>query len=198
MKLWTDFYDNYLRDLRGCTSFAAANELRRATQEFCDRTKVWRVSLDATTTNAKEDTYDFEIEEEMLLVKVMSAKLDEQDLKILLPDDDIRTGGALLVLDHTQFLLTTQPAARQKVYIKAIMKPSELATGVEDYIYDQYAEKIAYGAKARLQSLADRPYSHPALAQENQERFETAIANVIMRTAKANSSAPLRTKANFM
>ena len=200
MKLWASFYSYYLQDLPGCTSFAAVNELRRAAQEFCERTKVFRVDLDPTTTNASEDTYEFEIDEEQMLVKVMSAKLDTQDLKLLLPGDEITMSGtaAMLVLDQTQFTLMTQPAARQKVYVKAVMKPSNSSTGVEDFIFDQYAEAIAHGAKSRLMNKAGKTYTNPALAQQEKQEFEAAISKTLMRAAKAYSSAPLRTRASFI
>jgi len=200
MKTWDAFYKFCQQDLPGCTSFAAANELRNAAQEFFERTKVWRVDLDPVTTNASEDTYEFDIDECQLLVKVMSAKLDDQDLVLLQPGDEITMSGtaSILVLDQTQFVLMTQPGARQKVYVKAIMKPSHTATGIDDRIFDQYAEAIGHGAKARLMNKPGKTYSSPALAAQEREMFESAIAKTLMQAAKGYSSAPLRTRASFI
>lgn len=197
MKTWADFYTFYLADLPGCTSFAAANELRRAAQEFCGRTRVWRVDLDPTITNAKEDTYEFELEDDWLLCKVLAAKLDDADLNILTPSDDLRGATGILPLDQTQFTLFPQPGAKQRVYITAALKPSNEADGVEDYVFDHYAEKIAYGAKARLMMRPNKPYSDPAMAERFEEKFEQAIADATWNAAKAYSQAPLRTRAKF-
>lgn len=197
MKTWLDFYDYYLTDLPGCTYFAAANAIRQAAQEFCARSHAWRVTMDPTITIAGISSYEFDIDRTQEIVKVLSAKLGGQDFPVLLYEVDESDRG-ILVLNQREFAVQPTPDADLELVLKVIMKPSNTALGVEDFLYAAYAESIAYGAKYRLMEAFDKPYSNPRGAIANKQRFDDAIGSARVKAAKSYSSAPLRTRASFL
>jgi hypothetical protein len=199
MKDWLSFHDYYLADIPGCTYFAAANQIRMAAQEFCKRSKAWRATLDPVKTVAKDNyIYDFDRTREIEVVKLLSATLDGHPLDPLLPDQDDGRQRGILALNGREFVLFPTPAAGLNVVAKAILAPSNTATGIDDKLYAEYAEAIAFGAKYRLFNTENKPYSNPQAAANNFDLFETAIGRATIRAAKAYSSAPLRTSASFL
>lgn len=199
MKSWIDFYDYYLSNLPGCTFFAAQNALRMAAQEFCDRSKVWRVTMDPVVTVANTSIYDFDITADQEIVKLLSAKLGGQNIAPLAPDQAEMAGThGILVLNPREFMLLPDPPAGLSLVMKVAFKPSNKSSGVEDWIYTSFAEQIAAGAKARLMAEANKQYSDPKGSADNQMIFDAGIGSAVIKAAKAYSSAPLRTQASFM
>lgn len=197
-KLWVQLHDYYLSDVPGCSYVTAANALRMAAQEFCERSKVWRVTMDPVLTVADISIYDFDITTEQEISKIMSVKLDDQPIAMLLHDQAGNGQIGMISLNQREFFLQPVPAAGQSLEIKAVLKPSNESTGIEDFIYAAHAEAIAQGAKARLFGLANQPFTNPKAAMDARSAFETAIAQAIIKSAKAYSGAPLRTAPSFM
>lgn len=196
MKTWEQFYDYYLRDLPGCSSFAAENELRKAAQDFCQRSLIWRVTMD-TMTLTTADTYDFDITSQQEVAKLLSARLNGQKIDPLTMEqlDDEERG--ICAISPREFQLSPSPSAGDELILKVALYPSATATGVEDFIYAAHAESIAYGAKARLRMIQGKQYSNPDQAATDEARFERAISKAHMSAAKGYSRAPMRTKASF-
>jgi hypothetical protein len=198
VKTWADFDSYYLHEVQGCTYLTAANALRMAAQEFCERTKCWRATLDAVPMVTGTSVYDFDLDTEQTLVKLLSAKLDDQDIGLLLHDQDGGTMPGICALSPSEFLIQPTPVTGQEVVIKAVLMPSNSASGIEDDLFAQYARAIAMGAKAILFAMAYQPFTNPTAAMVARLEFETAIGNTTIRVAKAFSSAPLRVQACFM
>lgn len=199
MKTWMNFYDYYLRDLPGCSSFAAESELRKAAQEYCRKTQIWRVTFDPMFMVTGVDTYEFDITTSQEVHKLLSAKLDGQPITPMLPDSDGEFAvRGIKPLSGREFQMFPTPSDGQILVIKAVMYPSNTATGVEDFIYADHAEAIAQGAKARLKAISDKPYSDPAGAAVAEAKFNDAIGNAAFRSAQGFSRAPLRTRASFI
>lgn len=197
MKTWADFFDYYLTDLTGCTTFAAQNELRRAAQQFCEESGAWRVTMDPATLVADVSVYDFDLTKQMELVKFLSATLDEDDMLVLNAGQSAGGAIAIKALNSRTFEVYPDPAGGEILTMKAIVKPSEASTGIDDDLFAQYAESIAYGARARLMMKKDKPYTDHALAAVNHDLFKSAIGAAKIKTAKAYSSAPRRVKSIF-
>lgn len=197
-KLWSDLQDYYLNDVPGCSQFTAANALRMAAQEFCARTKAWRVTFSAVNTVSGTSVYSFPITSEQEVAKVISAKLAGQDVFPLLHDQAGGRDFGIITLNELEFMLQPTPAAVQALVIKAVLKPSNASTGIEDHLYAAYARAIARGAKAELFGMVNQPFSNPVGAIANKSAFEDDIGRAKIQVAKAYSSAPLRTTASFM
>jgi hypothetical protein len=198
MKLWPDFYDQYLGDVPGCTYFMAENELRQAAREFCERSQAWRARMEPITTVAGRRLYSFDYNSRYDVCKVIGASLDGQYIHIMLPGDEIQAGASgLLALNQRDFELYPTPAGGLTLQISAILKPSMTAQGLDDALYAEYAPAIAQGAKARLFIQANQQYTNPGAAAACRETFDQQVGRATIRAAKAYSRAPLRTRASF-
>lgn len=198
MKRWDEFYTVYLYDVQGATYFAAANELRRAAQEFCDRAKVWRTDLDPVLTTAGNVLYDFDISGDQEVVKLLAATLDGRDIPVLRAADRLPGFAAVKALNAREFILSIQPVNDQKIVTTVILKPSHAAAGIDDHLYAQYAEQISWGARSRLYMAPDKPYTNPDLALMFEKRFRDAIADANWRAEQAYSAEPVRTQPQFL
>ncbi len=194
MKDFIQFYDQYLADIPGCTYFTAAVELRNAARDFCSGTKVWKVKLDPTITQANQTDYDFEITNDQEVVKIERAKLDGQWLYLMNQDEPWRGSRGIQGINGESFRLYPQPSANLSLVITAVLQPSLTARGVEDFIYDKYAREIAYGAKASLFMKPNQEWTNPGLADRFQAMFEDATGKARIAAARAYSSAPLRVR----
>ena len=198
MKTWADIADYYLGDVPGCPIAVAERALRMAAQEFCERTKVWRVNMDAMLTVAGVSAYEFDITTEQEVAKLEAAKLDGQDINILLHDDQDGLKPGVIALNGRELYLQPAPAAGQELALRVTMKPSNTSRGIEDHIYADHARAIAQGAKAELFAMANQPFSNLEHAGVQRALFESAITHAKLKAAKSYSAAPLRTDAHFM
>lgn len=198
MKLWIDFYDYYLTDIPGCPHATAANALRSAAQEFCKRTKAWRATLEPVITVAGNSVYPFDLPDGQEVAKVVSAELDTYPIELLLHDQVEQIKRGVIAITQRQFYLQPVPADGQSLIIKVVLMPSNDAAGVDDVVYAMYAEAIAEGAKARLFSKSNQPYTDVRAAGLAQAKFMSEIDMTSMKVAKAFSSAPLRIRPSFM
>lgn len=198
MKTWADFYDDYLSDLPGLTLFAAANQLRLAAQEFCQKTKCLVQTQDPVITTATDTVYDFNLPRNVSLVQLISATVDGQTVHNLNTDNPGMMRNCIRAVNTKQFELIPAQAAGIPVITTCSVKPSKVATGVDDWLWEQYAEQISLGARARLMTLKDKPYTDAQLGIVNGTRFEEAIGQAKIDAARAHSKAPIRVKASFM
>lgn len=190
MKTWMDLFDNYLSDVSGVTFAAASRALREAAQEFCERTKVWRVAMDPVMTVAGSSIYDFDLTADQELVRFTRVKLGGHDIAGLLHDQEGDRTQGLIALTPREFMLQPAPDPGLKVEITAVLKPSNTARGIEDILYAHHAKAIACGARAKLVE------GEPAMIARAE--FETAIGRTRIQVATAYGTAPLRTKPSFM
>lgn len=195
MKTWADFYQFCGADVPGVSIFAAERELRRATQEFCERTKAWKEDLDPAHIFPNVDLYDVEVPKGATIIKITEIRQDGHAIHLMTPDSGYSSG--IEFISPVQFRVVPMPVSRSRLTMKAVLQPDHGAPGVADLIYNQYAELIGAGAKARLYLQPEKPYTNPALAAVEREKFEQGIARVKLDAAKGYSGAPLRTRAFY-
>jgi hypothetical protein len=199
MKTWADLTDRFLTDLNGATYPAMASALLLAAREFCAKSHVWRVRLAPVTVTNGQGGYSYPLQAGQQIEKVLRAWADGSEVKVFTAEQGgERDQGNGVLASLTSFNLNGVFGVGQKVVLEVVLKPSDAATGLEDFIADQFAEDIAYGAKARMYKSFNQPYSNIDQASIARTDFDAAIARAAMRVAKAYSTAPLRVRASFM
>lgn len=198
MKSWVDLYDYALADIPDCSHFMAANALRRAAQEFCARTKAWRVNLGAKRLVAGISAYDFDVEPTQEVCELISATLDGQPIDPLTPEQSGSGARGVLLLSEREYSVEPTPAGSAILRMRVALRPSNTATGIEDFLFAAYAKDIGKGAKAELFGMTNQPFSNPGAAQAERGEFDAAIARTALRVAKGFSGAPLRTRPSFL
>lgn len=196
MKAWSQFFPDVLPEVPGCPDPMLERALLRSAQDFCAGAHVWRVWLDTITTIASVTEYDIELAAHSELVKLERAAMDGRPLPVITPEmlpDDWHTSASarngVFTHDRKTLTLTTSPAAGLALRVEATLKPSNNATGVEDFLFDQYVDQIAMGALARLMQKSAMPWSNPAKGLELERQFEQAIAGINFQRWRAFSSA---------
>ena len=204
MKLWSEFYDYLMPWVPGCPSGMADLHLRMAARKFCDGTLCWRDWLDNTTTIANTVVYDFETDTTQDVVQLLHANFDGCSIPVIRQEDvprDWRTntcvGISIFALTNAeQFALVPVQAAGLIVQTEVALRPSVSATGIEDHIFNSYAELIALGAAGSLAALPKKPYSdHTSTAEA---RFREAINDTAADVLHSFSRAPVRVQARFL
>ena len=195
MKPWADFYDFCHADVPGVLGLVAERELRRAAQEFCEKTKVWTVDLDPIFIFPNIGLYELDLPPGTKIVKVMGATLHGQNVPLLTVGEH---GYGIVFTSQMTFQMQPQPQDRQQITFRVVLAPNHASTGIDDALFAQYAEQIATGAKARLYAQPQKTYTDPGLAAIEQEKFALFMAREKIEAAKGFSGAPLRIKPQFL
>lgn len=196
MKAWSQFFRDVLPDVMGCPEPSMELALLRAAREFFAGAHVWTVWLDNTMKIAGITEYDIELERNCELVKVLRATLGDRRIDITTPDslpDDWQinpTARAECIFTSDGKTITLLPSnATGLLRVQAVLKPSNAAVGIEDYLFDRYVEPIATGAKARLMLQPGKPYSNPAYGSVLDGQFRDAISGILIQRFRAFSKA---------
>lgn len=203
MKNWDAFYPYVLPDVIGASDPQVSQALILAAREFCERTLVWQVDTDPTTTTPGAGEYDFETSNNQEVIKFVGATLNGRDLPVIAEGDLPSNWRSNLsdqrectfTLDRTSFTIVPTPIAAYELTTKIIVRPSIKALGVEDRIFNQYAAQIAFGAKVVLMMANNQPFSNPALAGVNRSLFEDAIHRAALTHQRGYSGRRRRVNA---
>ncbi len=74
---------------------------------------------------------------------------------------------------------------------RVALKPTHASTNAADFLFNDWHEGIAHGAKARLMAVADKPWTNPQAALFHERMYKSAITRAHARTLKGNSNMSL-------
>lgn len=199
MKTWDDFLPKILPYAPGCPDITALERLKDAAQEFLERSRVWRVWLTITTTAAL-DLYTPTLPSGAQLVELHSATLNGSGIEVGVNPDDTQTGLPNLVYteDLVQIGLYPIPSTSGQIArVRASLTTSDAALGVEDFLFERYAESIACGALYRICITPDKSYTNVGLASDKMNAFERDIAEYAAAKSRGNTSKPHRVRSHL-
>lgn len=207
MTPWNDFQRDILVEVPGCPDPVIERALLRTAQEFFEVTSLWTVWLDNSMTLPGVVDYDIELPTDAELVRIERATLDGRPIDITTPEslpDDWKTyeGSGLsdCIFTRDLFTLTVLPRARASLLLRveAVLRPSDKAQGIEDFLFRRFNAAIALGAKARLMSMANTPWSQPNEGARFEAMFREEMNSLHFRRMRGFSSArPRRPIQNF-
>jgi hypothetical protein len=182
MKPWSSFYPDLLMHVPGCPDILADQALCRASREFFRRTRAWMVWLDPITVSASTFTYDLDLPQDSVVVRIEKSTLDGSPFEILSWRDlnkditvDVVDKTGISSQDRQTVSLPKACADGQIIRIQASLMPTLSAAGIQDVYFDQYMEDIIQGAKQRLMMTDGQPFYKPQLAAVAGAEFETAV-----------------------
>jgi hypothetical protein len=179
--------------------------LRRAVDEFCWRTWVWRVDLPDITMVAGTANYALTLPEGGKLGKVLEATYidpavtDPYDLQAVLADsaETLETlwqgsppKGFTLPDARTVRLIST-PANAGTVRVKAALRPTVDAANFPAILYQDYPEAMAAGTLAVLRGIPGKPYSDNQAAAASRERFLALMGQATIDAVQGHTRAVL-------
>lgn len=204
MKPIDDFLPLILPRAPGCPEPIAFDAIRQAAIEFCERTRAWR----DTDQFMADEFGDMFAPAQSVIHQIEDARFDGhrlapvgvQDLNGLYPDLDWTT----LQGDQPKYVtqlhpntVKVVPAYSGMITLSLLLKPSNDAMDLPDFIYDQYARTIADGALAEILMIPGQPYTNPQGGAMYSQRFQQRLDSLQAMSLKGQQRAPIHTKASF-
>jgi len=206
MKYWDDFLSEVLPYVENCPIPIAKNYIKNAAIELCQRATLWRQELDRINITANIHTYELctELNTDETISSIDYAYITEDSGETNLT---VTTEDAMKISTKVWRTLTaTKPESimmlntencrlypipevdiTNSLVVGLIMKPSRDAAGVPDWIFEQWAETIAHGAKARLMGMKGRDWYAPSEATDEQADFDLGVKDATIRANKGHS-----------
>lgn len=185
----------------GCPEPTAFAAIIKAAQDFCERTRLWRdedqFNVTPTSCNvvcAPEGADLFEIEHATLNGYQLTP-ISIGDLNRDMPDWREREGmpGHYITQTEPGSVLVV-PRSAGKLRLATILRPSNDADQLPDFIAQHYSQAIADGALAEILMTPNQPFTAPDRAQFYSMRFESRVSELSTRSIKGQQRARLRTR----
>ena len=176
-------------DVLGAPMPLLERNVRLAIIEFCEFTLTWRHELDAMDLVAGTNEYELTVPDFTRLVTVAYAG-----------DDDLRiVPTTMMTLDTTQeawrktgtsnrasqaqwyylpdrtkirLYLTPFEAKTEGLKVIVVLKPTQDAKSVEDFLYEDHLEAIRHGTLARVLAIPAKEWSNAQMAAWHKAEFE--------------------------
>ncbi len=202
MTPWSAFFDLLATEVPGCPQEAQTNALRQSAITFCECSMVWEYDHPDVPIVNGTARYLFDPPDDAVVHLVTHAEFNERELEVNVMEHDIRiwnwrnkTGFPEYVLGGPlAFTLAPKPDIDGTLTLDVILKPSHIATGIEDFIFNEYAEPIVHGAKARLMRSPKKPYTDMGLSTYYESMFRIETARAGLRASRDHSRAPVETR----
>lgn len=196
MKAWSAFYPDVLPELPGAPLLLVDHWLRNAAIEFCERSKAHVVDLVAMNAVANQMAYTLVPLAETEIVEIKAAWFSGNKLApkghTFLEDKygdwtaAVGTPEYITQQASDVALLVPAPAASASgsIKIKAVARPAIAATGIHDWLFQQYRQALVAGCKAKMMAMDKVSWSSPDRVEYYLGQFEAAIDKA---TSAANS-----------
>lgn len=197
---WQAFLPDIVPDVDGCPEPTVMLALSRASRQFFEQTRLWRMWLAPVTISAGVLNYPLVLDTNADLVGLERATLNDRAIRVLsgaaMPSDwriqtTTQITPCVFTEDRITFNFLPAQITGDVVQIEVTLKPSHGATGIGDTFFAQYAESLAMGAKARLMLQPGKPYSNPNLGALLEQQFNNAITDINIRRARGFSASSL-------
>ena len=204
MKPIDDFLPLILPRATGCPEPIAFDAIRQAAIEFCERTRIWR----DTDQFMADEFGDIFAPAQSVVYQIEDARFDGrrlipigvQDLNGMYPDCDWTTKTGEQPQYVTQLhpdTIKVVPSMSGMVTLTLLLKPTNNAQELPDFIFDQYARTIADGALAEILMIPGQPYTNPQGGAMYSQRFQQRLDSLQVQGLKGQQCAPIHTKASF-
>jgi hypothetical protein len=178
--------------------FIIIDAIKQAAIEFCEKTFVWQYTIPAMDIVNGQNTYVMPTPPDTKSVGPVQVYYDKNLLIPKGPDElaDIYRMGDWQQLDgHPQYvtrmikpeiILVPKPNESMPawLHIKTALAPTRDSTEIDSEIFEQYAEAIAWGARARLLAQPRQDYSDKAGSIEALKMFRYEINRCRMQVTK--------------
>lgn len=186
-KRWADFLPLLAPHLPGCPDPSLKLYLASTASDFFARTYLWREQIDALYIAPNVVDYDLSADtglvEDVISVVYNETALERTDLRLIGAEKLSETGEPReywVQADNTIRVFPT-PTERTSLKVFAVLKPNRAGTGVEDWIYETFADTIVSGAIAQLAMIPGKEWSDVSLAGMHKGLYERAVTNARVR-----------------
>lgn len=185
-KTWDDFLPLLSPHLNDCPKETMREYLGIVASDFFARTYLWREQIDAIYVTSGTVEYDLDADavvEDVISVVHNDVPLDRTDLRLVATQDLGQTGDprAFWVNADRSIFIAPIPDKRTVLKVYAVLKPSRTGSGVEDWIYETWADVLVSGTVARLAMIPNKEWTDVAMATSQKATYERAIVTARIR-----------------
>lgn len=186
-KSWDAFLPLITPHLSGCQVATIKLYLASTAADFFARTYLWRDQITGITVTAGKVDYDLDpdtgLVEDIISVVYGETTLTRTDLRLIGAEKLSETGEPreFWVQADNSIRIFPIPEVGTTLKVYAVLKPSRSGTGVEDWIYETWADTIVSGTIAQLAMIPGKEWTDVALAGMHKGLFERAITNARIR-----------------
>jgi len=186
-KSWDTFLPLLAPHLPGCPDPSLRLYLASTAADFFARTYLWREQISGITVAAGIVDYDLDPDtgfvEDIISVVYGEHTLTRTDLRLISTEKLSETGEPreFWVQADNSIRIFPIPEEGTTLKVYAVLKPSRSGTGVEDWIYETWADTIVSGTIAQLAMIPGKEWTDAALAGMHKGLFERAITNARIR-----------------
>lgn len=209
-KTYEDFYDEVLPYLPGCTPALAKVAIRNAVIDFCEGSLIIQRDHDPLTVIEGIIDYDFEPPTGYLVTKIMRAWYKDVELTPKAPDElptaqiynksypnaVITKSDPTIITQKDERTLTLYPYPKETAALgltmRVALKPTRASTTIDDVVFEDYAEVIGHGAKYRLMSAPQKPFTSPDGAVASKTFFDEGVNVARQRATRGYVRSDLR------
>lgn len=185
-KTWDDFLPLVTPHLPTCPSAFIRSRLAEVAADFFARTYLWRDNIDAIYLAPNQVEYDLDAEavvEDVIAVTYGEHVLDRADARLLPHNQLGEKGEPRMYWVHADNTVRVHPIPEERARLKvsAVLKPSRTGTGVEDWVYETWADTIVDGAIAKLAAIPGKDWTDIAMSEMRRRMYEMAITRARVR-----------------
>lgn len=186
-KTWDAFFPLINPHLPGCPDATLRQYLASTAADFFARTYLWRDEVDAIYVAPRVIEYDLSADtglvEDVISVVYGGASLERTDLRLIGAEKLSDTGEPRQYWVQADNTIRLYPIPEQPTPLKvyAVLKPNRAGTGVEDWIYETWADTIVSGAIAQLAMIPNKEWTDVSMAGMHKSVFERAITSARVR-----------------
>lgn len=176
--------------------------LRRASRQFCRRTRAWRAWVTCTAGDPRE--YTMTLPTGAAVVRIERVTVDRKPLDLVpfhWPEHDpIEHADAEdvgVVSEDLATLVVTGPEITGDIRALLSLMPTRQATGVGDFVAERYLEAIASGAASDLLRTRGADWYDPQAANICEGQFQAGIAQACDDVTKWHTSTRPRARINW-
>jgi len=186
-----------------CPEPIAIDAIRTAAITFCERTKLWRSSDKFKVSNGCNVVA---VPYGAVLHQIESARFDGNPLEPVslswLEENyphwrEVEGIGAKYITQVEPGTVRVVPSASGELALTTILKPSNDAEELEDFLIDLYARTLADGALAEILAIPGQMFSNPDLAVYYGNRFERELSWLSSQYVRGQQRAPIRITPQF-
>jgi len=187
---WERYLPEVMPSVAGCPEAIAITAIRNAAIDFCRRAPVWRENIEDIYPKSGFPEYDIDTPSQSQANIGELGSYEGKDFhpttaaEVSAIKDILHSTGTPThydLLDPETIRLSPIPddgAPTTAITIKMRLIPTRESHEAPDFLFNQYADIIAYGAKSRLHEMTGRPWYDRTSATDNKRLFLGAIAGV--------------------
>ena len=192
--------------LPGCPQILALDAIRSAAREFCQNTLAWQYTQDPVTVYVGEGEYAYEPPSSNAEVVqpvygffngVSIPVKSQQEVAEHYPGVNwlTQTGTPRFVVHLTPRHANLVPIPDTRVInaltLRVALKPTLGATEIDDAVFEEHRDAIAWGAKSRLKMMSEQPFFNTDGARIDRQLFVAAMADERIRVWRGHGPAVL-------